>query len=147
MDLFHLYYEMLDLKSPWNVKDIIYKKELEKICVILDYKKGVPFPCPQCNKSMPIYDHTRLRIWRHLDTCQLQTYIHAKLPRINCVKHGIQQIEPSWSIKHSRFTIQMEKYISLLIDNVETTNKVVAITAIGWNVILGVKKRALQQLK
>ena len=142
MDLFHLYFEMLDLRSPWFVKDVVLKIEQKKINVILDYREGSRFPCPQCKKQTSIYDHTKQRIWRHLNTCQLQTFIHAKLPRINCSQHEIQQIEINWAIKHSRFTCQMEDYINLLIENVATTNKVAKITGIGWNVVVGIKKRS-----
>lgn len=144
MDLFHLYLEMLDLRSPWFIKDVLLKIEQKKINVILDYKEGSRFPCPQCKKQTSIYDHTKQRIWRHLNTCHLQTFVHAKLPRINCVHHGIQQIETNWAFKHSRFTNQMEDYIVLLLNNVATTNKVTEITGISWNVVVGVKKRSQQ---
>lgn len=143
MDLFHLYFELLDLKPPWFIADILLKMEQKKIDVILEYKEGSRFPCPQCKKHAIIYDHTRQRAWRHLNTCQLQTFIQANLPRINCFQHGIQQIETNWAIKHSRLTHQMENYILLLLDNVATTNKVTEITGLSWNVVLGVKKRSL----
>lgn len=144
MDLFHLYFEMLDLRPPWFVKDILLKIDQKKVNIILNYKEGSRFPCPQCKKHTSIYDHTKQRVWRHLNTCHLKTFIHAKLPRINCATHGIQQIETNWAVKHSRFTYQMEAYITLLINNVATTNKVTEITGIGWNVVLGVKKRSQQ---
>ena len=28
--------------------------------------------------------------WQHLNTCHVATFIHARLPRIKCKKHGVK---------------------------------------------------------
>ena len=35
--------------------------------------------CPECEAAAPIHDHQD-RSWRHLDTCQFHTIVHARVP-------------------------------------------------------------------
>ena len=37
-----------------------------------------------------LYDHNSERSWRHLDTCQYRTILHAEVPRANCPEHGVR---------------------------------------------------------
>ena len=41
--------------------------------------------------AVPLYDHQPERRWRHLDTCQYQTILHAEPPRSNCGEHGAER--------------------------------------------------------
>ena len=41
----------------------------------------------------PTFDHADERTWRHLDTCQFQTHLHAEIPRVQClnmVRRGLR---------------------------------------------------------
>mgnify|MGYP003725203897 CR=1 FL=1 len=35
---------------------------------------------------------TAERAWRHLDTCQFVTYLHARPPRVAYPDHGVRQV-------------------------------------------------------
>lgn len=50
----------------------------QKVDVGWEHEPGAPFPCPECLKKLPLYDHKDERKWRHLDTMQLQTWGHAR---------------------------------------------------------------------
>ena len=60
--------------------------------------------CPHCSTPLPLYDHAEERAWRHLDRCQFQTYMHARIPRVACGAHGVVQILVPWAAPRSRFT-------------------------------------------
>jgi transposase len=68
---------------------------------------------------MSAYDH-RTRRWRHLDTCQYKTIIEAKVPRGECPRHGVRQIEVPWAEPRSRFTELLE---ALVIDWLRETSQ------------------------
>lgn len=36
----------------------------------------------------PQGDHAPERVYRHLNTCQMETYIYVRPPRVNCPVHG-----------------------------------------------------------
>ena len=38
------------------------------------------------------YDHAEERTWRHLNTCQFQTLVHARIPRVKCPEHRVLQV-------------------------------------------------------
>ncbi len=59
--------------------------------------------CPQCGGAALIYDHQERR-WRHLDTCQFPTIVHAHIPRLKCPTDGVRQIPVPWAKAGSRFT-------------------------------------------
>jgi transposase len=46
-------------------------------------------------------------VWRHLDTCQYQTFLHARVPRVACPTHGVRQVRVPWAEARSRFTLLM----------------------------------------
>ncbi len=46
--------------------------------------------------------------WRHLDTCQYQTILHAELPRSECREHGVRVVKMPWAEPSSRFTALFE---------------------------------------
>ena len=76
----------------------------------MEHADGVAFPCPQCGKKLSLYDHKEEREWRHLDTMQLQTWVHARMPRVECPHHGVKQVDVSWAEPNSRYTKFFERF-------------------------------------
>src|SRR5438046_2605726 len=85
-----LYATILGVQAPWTVERVELDVAGGAVHVWLTRAEGAPAPCPECQTACPIYDH-REREWRHLDTCQLQTRLHARLPRVECPTHGVVQ--------------------------------------------------------
>ena len=52
--------------------------------------------CPRCGAMHGVYD-TRERTWRHLDIWQHETYIHCRLPRLDCDEGGPPGAEVPWA--------------------------------------------------
>lgn len=84
-----LYQEILGLKSPWSVSKVTLNLEQQQADVFVEHPSGTKFCCPECSETLPCYDHTSERQWRHLDSCQFKTVMHASIPRVNCPKHGV----------------------------------------------------------
>ena len=103
-----LYARILGISAPWHVSDVVLDLPNGKVEVIVEHRGEAR--CPQCGKSCPGYD-TRRRHWRHLDTCQLQTYLVADVPRVECAGHGVVQVATPWSDPGSRFTSLLEAVV------------------------------------
>ncbi|MDG7036566.1 MAG: hypothetical protein JRN32_00885 [Nitrososphaerota archaeon] len=69
----NLYGQLLGLESPWNVARGALDARGQRVDVYLEHGKGLLWPCPVCKKKFPGYDHKEERVWRRLDTMQLQT--------------------------------------------------------------------------
>ena len=104
-----LYRHLLGLESPWEVSRVELSAEGGRIDVWVEHPKRTRFLCPECDTELSVYDHAEEREWRHLDSCQFITYLHAKPPRINCAEHGVIQIRLPWAEPMSRFTILFER--------------------------------------
>jgi transposase len=85
-----LYATLLGVTEPWRVEQVEMKPEASEVHVVMALPSRTRWVCPECLASAPIHDHQE-RTWRHLDTCQFKTFIHARVPRLSCPTHGIQQ--------------------------------------------------------
>jgi len=108
MDEYSLFTIALGLKKPWKVVDIKFSKDEGRLDLKLDFQKGTAFPCPTCEEGhCPVHD-TKERTWRHLNFFQYETYLHARVPRVRCVRCGIRQVEVPWARSGSGFTLLFE---------------------------------------
>jgi transposase len=105
---------------------------------------GVQWCCPECGQPCPLYDHQPERRWRHLDTCQYQTILHAEPPRSNCGEHGVRTVKLPWAEPSSRFTALFER---LAIDWLQAASqKAVADQLnLSWDEVHAIQERAVQR--
>jgi transposase len=103
---------------------------------------GQRFACPECGRELSVYDHLAERVWRHLDSCQFLTYLHARPPRVSCPEHGVRQVTLPWAQAGSRFTNLFEV---LAIDVLAAANvkKAAAILRITWDEAWHLMERAV----
>jgi len=92
-----LYRRLLGLEMPWTVTEVVLSEELQRVDVWAGHGDGQTWPCPACGQQLPLYDHSEERIWRHLDSCQFKTFLHARPPRVRCDKHGVRQVKVPWA--------------------------------------------------
>src|SRR5207237_9640194 len=86
--------------------------------------------------------HAEERTWRHLDTCQFQTHLHAEIPRLKCPTHGVKVRVP-WAEPRGRFTLLMERLIIDLILQCSTVKGACEIAAVSWDEAWGIMRRAV----
>jgi transposase len=136
-----LYATILGVTAPWTVERVEVDVAGGAVHVWLARAEGALAPCPECQVPCTVYDH-RAREWRHLDTCQLQTRLHARVPRIDCPTHGVLQSPVPWATAGSKFTLLFER---LVIDWLQDA-AVVAVARqlqLGWGAVWGIKRRAV----
>lgn len=104
-----LYRHVLGLEPPWEVTRVELSVEQGRVDVWADHAAKIRWPCPECGRELATFDHSEERAWRHLDTCQFLTYLHARPPRIKCPEHGVLQVKLPWAEPLSRFTTLFER--------------------------------------
>lgn len=104
-----LYATLLGLKAPWEITDVELKQPPGEVHLRVALPRDTLWVCPQCGAAAPIHDHQE-RHWRHLDTCQFPTFVHARVPRLKCPTHGIKQLPVPWAEPGSRFTAMFEVF-------------------------------------
>ncbi len=114
----------------------------EKVDVYLVHVDGALWPCPECGKKLPAYDHKDARVWRHLDTMAFQTWVHARPPRVECPDHGVRQAGVSWAESNSRFTKFFERF-AIDVARETDTKGAGKILKLSWDGVWGVQERAV----
>ncbi len=138
-----LYAALLGLREPWTVEDVEMKLAEGEVHVRVALPKGERWVCPECLTPAPIHDHQD-RTWRHLDTCQFKTFVHARVPRLSCPTHGIKQLAVPWAEPGSQFTALFER---LAIDWLRqaSVSAVAKYLRISWDEASGVMERAVRR--
>jgi transposase len=113
-----------------------------RVDVWVEEAAGSKWNCAECGKGAPLYDHAEERVWRHLNTCQCQTFVHARLPRTKCTDHGVRQVLAPWAGPGSQFTIACESW---LIDTLQECDisGVSRLTGASWDESWGVMAKAV----
>lgn len=138
-----LYQQILGLKAPWQVTSVDVDLTGGDVTVQVAAKAGSRHHCSRCGQACPGYDH-RMRRWRHLDTCQLQTLLVAEVPRVKCPEHGVVMVEVPWAEPNSGFTALFE---ALVIDWLKEASiaAVARRLQLSWNAVDGILQRAVRR--
>ena len=107
-----LYQQLLGLVEPWTVTGVELSVERGRVDVYVGHPRRTRFGCPEpgCeHRELPVRDHAEQREWRHLDSMQFLTYLHARPPRVACPTHGVRQVRLPWAEPMSRFTALFER--------------------------------------
>jgi transposase len=115
-----------------------------EVHVHLAHEENQAWPCAECGASCPLYDHQAERQWRHLDTCQYRTILHAAPPRSNCAEHGVRVVKLPWAESNSRFTALMEGIAIAWLKH--ASQKAVAEQLdLSWDEVHGIMERAVER--
>ncbi len=137
-----LYEQLLGLQQPWKVEAVNLKVAEQQIEVRVACQETV-WGCPQCGQRMHIHEWEERR-WRHLDSCQFQTILVARVPRVRCPEHGSQVVAVPWAEKFGRFTRLLER-LAIQVLQVCSVAEACRLLRISWEEADGIKQRAVDR--
>jgi len=139
-----LYQQILGIGAPWLVSRVELDLAAEEVHVYLGHEETATFRCPECGEVCPLQDHQPERTWRHLDTCQYRTLLHAELPRTRCKAHGVRVVRIPWAEPYGRFTALFER---LVIDWLQAASQQAVADRVGlsWDEVHGIMERAVKR--
>jgi transposase len=137
-----LFETILGLTAPWHIARVELKTDHKRVDLWLEHE-STRWRCPDCDAELAAFDHAEARTWRHLDTCQFETHLHAEIPRIQCPTHGVKQVRVPWAEPRSRFTLLMERLVIDLILQCSTVKGACTIAGISWDEAWGILQRAV----
>lgn len=139
-----LYRRILGIETPWYVESVDLKLETGEVHVSLAHQEGIEWPCPECGTLCKLHDHQPARQWRHLDTCQYRTILHARPPRSECSQHGVRVVKLPWAEPSGRFTALFE---ALAIHWLQAASQsaVAGLLNLSWDEIHGILERAVER--
>lgn len=100
-----LFQMALGLIPPWQVESCKFDPERKRIDIMIHFRRGGTFTCPECGKEeLKAYD-TELKHWRHLNFFQHEAYLTGQVPRVKCNQCGIRLVNVPWARSGSNFTL------------------------------------------
>jgi len=145
MDDKELYRQILGVVAPWEIKQIELKMDHDRVDIYLEWPHLHDGVCPECKKGCKIHDRRKERIWRHLDTCQLKTFIHCKMPRVKCPEHKTKTMKVPWAEDMSHFTRQFERIAIRFLEVSENRKKTADILRLSWDELNLIMEKAVKR--
>jgi transposase len=139
-----LYRRILGIESPWQVSSVDLQLPSREVHVYLSHEDLAHWPCPECGAPCKLYDHQPERQWRHLDTCQYHTILHAEPPRSQCPTHGVRVVKLPWAEPSSRFTALFEA-LAIAWLKAASQKAVAEPLGLSWDEIHGIMDRAVRR--
>lgn len=138
-----LFETILGLHAPWHLVRVELQVTDQRVDLWAEHDADTRWPCPECQQLLACADHAEERTWRHLDTCQFQTHLHARVPRVQCPTHGVKQVRVPWAEPRARFTQLMERLIIDVLRQCSTVTGACRILQITWDEAWRVMERAV----
>ena len=138
-----LYRQILGIGEPWFVERVDLQLAGGEVHVYLEHGE-TEWACSECGTKCRLHDHQAERRWRHLDTCQYRTILHAKVPRSDCPEHGPRVVKLPWAEPNSRFTALMEAIAIHWLKHA-SLKAVAKRLSLSWDEAFGIMKRAVQR--
>jgi transposase len=138
--------QVLGITRPWFIKEVALKTAEKRVDIYIDHSSGFAFPCPKCQRLCSVYDHMKEREFQHLNVCQMATFIHVRLPRVECPEHGVLQVVSGLGDDNSGMTYEFESFV-LDLEQECSIESVCRLLDMNWHPCWGVMERAVERGK
>ena len=96
---------VLGIRSPWEVSGVVRDEAQRRIMVEIVFERS-----SVGDLGGHIHGYVN-REWRHLDTCQYQTFLRARVPRVKQPDGTTTEVEVPWAERFSRVTKMQEAHV------------------------------------
>jgi transposase len=93
----------LGLFAPWTITDALLSREEKQLDIMIDYMDNKVISCPRCGAAGN-HCHTKSETWHHGSFLNYSTYLHARVPHVECCGSAIP-VERPWSRPGSKFAL------------------------------------------
>ena len=140
-----LYEHLLGLKTPWSVKSVDLSLADQRVIVEVVLKTGQVWTDPTDSTKRAHINGWSERQWRHLDTCQFETLIKARVPQLKYSDGTVEELAVPWAERYSRVTLLMEAFVVKLLQVCPTTKGVCELTRLAWSTVNNIMVSAVER--
>ena len=140
-----LYEHLLGLQTPWSVKAVDLSLTDQRVIVEVVLKPGQVWADPLAPTKRAHINGWTERQWRHLDTCQFETLIKARVPQLKYSDGTVQELAVPWAERYSRVTFLMEAFVVKLLQVCPTTKGVCELTRLAWSTVNDIMVSAVER--
>jgi transposase len=137
------YQQVLGLSKPWKVKAVRMELARRQIIVEVECEEQV-WGNPSTGRRAHVHAWN-LRRWRHLDTCQFETIIEAKVPRLLYEDGSSEEAAVPWAERYSRLSKLMESFVIRVMQSCGTVKEAALLVKLGVDQVDAVMRRAVRR--
>lgn len=137
------YSQLLGVTTPWEVKSVSLDMEQKRVVVELAAKPGHRW-VSESGQLLVVHGYAE-REWRHLDTCQIQTVLRARVPRLRAPDGSTKLAEVPWADRHARFTRLYEAWAVRVLKASATVGGAADLLGLSWDQAHGIMDRAVKR--
>ena len=134
------YQRLLGVEAPWKVIGV--KLDLEQRRVEVEVSCEPAEWVNEAGERAHVHGYEE-RQWRHLDTCQCETLIRAKVPRVRYGDGSTKMVRVSWAEDRSRFTLMFEAFAIRVLLASASLKAGCALLRISWDQAQQIMERAV----
>ena len=119
-----LYKHLLGLKTPWSVQSVELSLADQRVVVEVVLKKAQVWADPTDATKRAHINGCCERQRRHLDTCQFETLIKARVPQLKSSDGTVEELSVPWAERYSRVTTLLAGFVIKLLQACPPTQAV-----------------------
>ena len=135
---------ILGLVEPWKVEGVEVDVSGQKVEVRVGYEEGTLWACPESRERLPVHDHVERR-WRHLDTCQFETELVCRVPRLRLADGSVWTVPVPWAEARNRFTALFEQMAITVLLAARSLKQAAEWLRLDWSAVERLMERAVKR--
>ena len=128
------YQQILGLSYPWNVTGVALDMDAKRVVVRVEVKRDTIWGHPETKVAATLHKWTERR-WRHLDTCQFETVIEARVPSVKHSDGSIEEVAVPWAERYQRVTKMMAQAVIIWVQASGNVGKVAEVMRLDWHTV------------
>jgi transposase len=138
------YQQILGITAPWKVSDVRLEMDRQRVTVRVEMEAGVKWGDGQTGAPAHLHKWTE-RQWRHLDTCQFETVIEARVPSVLHADGRVEEVAVPWAERYQRVTKLLAQAVIVWLQACGNVDKVAAIMRLDWSTVNSIMKAAVKR--
>jgi transposase len=142
VEIKEFYAQSLNVSPPWRVVEVAILEDKRSVEVRVECSERVVWVDPDTGERAAIHGW-RERRWRHLNTCEFETWVVAEVPRVKLSSGEVITAKVPWAERFGRFTCTMETFLIDALRNCPSVFRAASLAGISRDQAEGVMQRAV----
>ena len=139
-----LYQQVLGLQWPWKVEQVELDHATQRVVVHVGVEPGTKWADPATHGPAHVHQW-RQRTWRHLDTCQFETVISARVPSVKYADGRVEEVAVPWAERYQRVTRLMAQAVVVWLQACGSVSQVAKVMGLNWHTVNAIMKAAVER--
>jgi transposase len=138
------YQQILGVVAPWKVAEVRLEMDAKRVTVRVEPEDKTKWGDPETGKVAHLHKWKE-RKWRHLDTCQFETIIEARVPSVRHDDGRVEEVRVPWADRYQRVTRLLAQAVIVWLEACGNVDKVAKIMRLDWTTVHSIMKAAVER--